>query len=106
MAVNARNQEASVKSSLRSEFRYESGHHGKLWLEIPQLYLRPSRLRRLAAELVRELAAHGVEAGCGPLVEGALLSFPQQTQQKEFHPAYHLTDDQRQAVDAQGRAAS
>src|SRR5579883_397721 len=55
-------------------FRYESGHHGDLWLEIPRLYLRPSLLRPFAAELARRLAPHGVEAVCGPLVEGALLA--------------------------------
>jgi len=58
----------------RGHFRYESGHHGELWLEIPRLYLRPARLRRFAEELVRRLAPHGVEAVCGPLVEGALLA--------------------------------
>ena len=58
----------------KGHFRYESGHHGDLWLEIPRLYLRPDRLRRFAAALARQLAAHGVEAVCGPLIEGALLA--------------------------------
>ena len=55
-------------------FRFESGHHGDLWLEIARLYLRPNRLRRFAAALAQRLAAHGVEAVCGPLVEGAFLA--------------------------------
>src|SRR5262249_28048212 len=55
-------------------FRYESGHHGDLWLEIPRLYLRPRRLRRFAVELARRLAPHGIQAVCGPLIEGALLA--------------------------------
>jgi orotate phosphoribosyltransferase len=55
-------------------FQFESGHHGDLWLEIARLYLRPARLRRFAAELARRLAAHGIEAVCGPLVEGAFLA--------------------------------
>jgi orotate phosphoribosyltransferase len=58
----------------RGHFRFESGHHGDLWLEVPRLYLRPARLRPLATELARRLAAHRVEAVCGPLVEGALLA--------------------------------
>jgi len=64
----------SLLSARRGHFRYESGHHGDLWLEIPRLYLRPGRVRPLAAALARRLAAHGVEAVCGPLVEGALLA--------------------------------
>ncbi len=55
-------------------FRYESGHHGDLWLEIARLYLSPSRLRPLAAELARQLSVYHVEMVCGPLVEGALLA--------------------------------
>src|SRR5262245_50670022 len=58
----------------KGHFRYESGHHGDLWLEIPRMYLRPDRLRPLAAGLARRLAGYGVEAVCGPLVEGALLA--------------------------------
>jgi orotate phosphoribosyltransferase len=64
----------SVLAPRKGHFRLESGHHGDLWLEIPRLYLRPARLRRAAAELARRLARHGVEAVCGPLVEGALLA--------------------------------
>jgi orotate phosphoribosyltransferase len=58
----------------KGHFRFESGHHGDLWLEIPPAYLHPSRIRRRAAELARMLAAHQVEAVCGPLVEGAFLA--------------------------------
>jgi orotate phosphoribosyltransferase len=41
---------------------------------VPRLYLRPRRLRPFAAALARRFAPHGVEAVCGPLVEGALLA--------------------------------
>ena len=58
----------------RGHFRYESGHHGDLWLEIPRLYRRPTVLRPFAAALAVRLARHGVEAVCGPLIEGALLA--------------------------------
>jgi eukaryotic-like serine/threonine-protein kinase len=58
----------------RGHFRFESGHHGDLWLEIPRLYLRPGRLRPFAVELARRLGAHRIEAVCGPLVEGAFLA--------------------------------
>jgi len=58
----------------RGHFRFESGHHGDLWLEVPRAFLNPVRLRRYAAELARLLGSHRVEAVCGPLVEGAFLA--------------------------------
>ena len=58
----------------KGHFRFESGHHGDLWLEIPQAYVQPNRLRRFAVDLARLLAAHEIEAVCGPLVEGAFLA--------------------------------
>jgi orotate phosphoribosyltransferase len=58
----------------RGHFRFESGHHGDLWLDLPRLYLHPRRLRPFASELARRLARHGVNAVCGPLVEGAFLA--------------------------------
>jgi orotate phosphoribosyltransferase len=58
----------------KGHFRFESGHHGDLWLEIPQAYVQPNRLRRFAVDLARLLAAHQIEAVCGPLVEGAFLA--------------------------------
>jgi orotate phosphoribosyltransferase len=64
----------SLLAPRKGHFRLESGHHGDLWLEIPSLYVRPRDLRRFVAELARRLAAHGVEAVCGPLVEGAFLA--------------------------------
>jgi len=72
-----RNFEAEVLdlfAAHKGHFRFESGHHGDLWLDIPPAYLRPQRLRLFAAELARQIAAHDVEAVCGPLVEGALLA--------------------------------
>src|SRR5260370_6268326 len=58
----------------KGHFRFESGHHGDLWLEIPSAYIRPNRLRPHAARLARMLDVHQVEAVCGPMVEGALLA--------------------------------
>jgi orotate phosphoribosyltransferase len=72
-----RNFEAEVPdlfAARKGHFRFESGHHGDLWLDIPPVYLRPQRLRPFAAELAGLLAAHDVEAVCGPLIEGALLA--------------------------------
>jgi len=58
----------------KGHFRFESGHHGDLWLEIAPAYINPKRLRLYAAELARLLSAHAIEAVCGPMVEGAFLA--------------------------------
>ena len=58
----------------KGHFRFESGHHGDLWLELDALFLRPQRLGRFAEELARRLSAHRVDAVCGPLVGGAFLA--------------------------------
>lgn len=55
-------------------FRLESGHHGDLWLDLELLFLRPERVTPLAAELARRITGHGVQAVCGPLVEGAFVA--------------------------------
>jgi orotate phosphoribosyltransferase len=61
-------------SARRGHFKFESGHHGDLWLEIPLAYVDPNRLRPYASRLARMLDGHRVDAVCGPLVEGALLA--------------------------------
>jgi ribosomal protein S18 acetylase RimI-like enzyme/orotate phosphoribosyltransferase len=55
-------------------FRFESGHHGELWLELEALFLRPELVTPLAAALAARMARHRVEAVCGPLVEGAFVA--------------------------------
>jgi orotate phosphoribosyltransferase len=55
-------------------FLFESGHHGNLWMDLEALFLDPSRIEPLAAELSGRLAKHNAEVICGPLVEGAFLA--------------------------------
>src|SRR5215203_1484871 len=55
-------------------FRLESGHHGDLWLDLDELFLRPAALRPFVAELARRLAAHAVDVVCGPLTGGAFVA--------------------------------
>ena len=51
----------------------ESGHHGDLWLDFELLRLRPRLVQPAAVELAERLSVHGVDAVCGPLVEGAFV---------------------------------
>lgn len=55
-------------------FRYESGHHSDTWLDLELLSLHPRALRPFVAEIASRLEPLGVEAICGPLVEGAFVS--------------------------------
>ncbi len=64
----------SLLAMRKGHFRLESGHHSDLWLDLELLCLRPERVQRLAVELARRLAGHGVEVVCGPLVEGAFVA--------------------------------
>jgi orotate phosphoribosyltransferase len=58
----------------RGHFLLESGHHGELWLDLDRLFLRPDALRPFVKELAERLAAHNIEAVCGPLTGGAFVA--------------------------------
>jgi orotate phosphoribosyltransferase len=58
----------------RGHFRYESGYHGEIWLELDKLFLNPIRIAPLAHDLAARLAPSAIEAVVGPLVGGALLA--------------------------------
>jgi len=61
-------------SATRGHFRYESGHHGDLWLDLDSLFLDAARMRGWAAALARQTAGLGAEVVCGPLTGGAFLA--------------------------------
>ncbi|MDZ4287234.1 MAG: hypothetical protein U0984_04710 [Prosthecobacter sp.] len=65
---------ASLFAARSGHFRFESGHHGDLWLDLELLYLHPRRIRPLAIELAGRLAPYDIEVVCGPLVEGAFVA--------------------------------
>jgi orotate phosphoribosyltransferase len=51
----------SLSPKRKGHFRLESGHHSDLWLDLELLCLRPKRVSRLAVELAKRLARHGIE---------------------------------------------
>ena len=55
-------------------FRYESGYHSDLWLDLDLLFLRPLVIQPFAAELANKLVRYKLDAICGPLVGGALIA--------------------------------
>jgi orotate phosphoribosyltransferase len=58
----------------RGHFRYESGYHGEIWLDLDRLFLNPIRIAPQARDLASRLAPNAIEAIVGPLVGGALLA--------------------------------
>ena len=92
----------------KGHFRFESGHHGDLWLEIPPAYVHPKRLRRYAIELAKLLSPHRIEAVCGPLVEGAFIAqMVAEEMDVEFYFAEQFTRDYEAAYQGfRGRAPS
>ena len=62
-------------SARTGHFRYESGHHGNLWLDLNALWSRPALLRPALFELGRRLAGHGIAGVCGPQTGGAFVAY-------------------------------
>ena len=58
----------------KGHYRFESGHHGELWLDLELLCLHPDKIQRLAEQLAARLFPYDVELVCGPLVEGAFVA--------------------------------
>ena len=64
----------SLLSPRKGHFSLESGHHGDLWIDLETLCQHPNVIRPFADALAAQLAAHHVEAVCGPLNEGAFVA--------------------------------
>jgi orotate phosphoribosyltransferase len=58
----------------RGHFRYESGYHGEIWLDLDTLFLKPRALTPFVQELAARLARRDVEVVAGPLTGGAFLA--------------------------------
>jgi orotate phosphoribosyltransferase len=58
----------------RGHFRYESGHHGDLWLDLDSLFVDARRMRDWAAALAQRAASCRPEIVCGPLTGGAFVA--------------------------------
>ena len=58
----------------RGHFRFESGYHGEIWLDLDLLFASPRRIAPFVHELSDRLSGHDVEAVVGPLIGGAFLA--------------------------------
>jgi orotate phosphoribosyltransferase len=80
-SMTTRNNKMDMQTDLlqllvarRGHFKLESGHHGNLWLDLDQLFLRPAALQPFARQLADRLAQYRLNAVCGPLVGGAFIA--------------------------------
>jgi orotate phosphoribosyltransferase len=60
--------------AMRGHFRYESGHHGDLWLDLDTLFIDAQRMRDWAKALAYRAAVCRPEVICGPLTGGAFVA--------------------------------
>jgi len=60
----------------RGHFQMESGYHSESWFDLNRLFRPENRaqLEPFTAELARRLAAHRIDAVCGPMTGGAKLA--------------------------------
>jgi orotate phosphoribosyltransferase len=58
----------------RGHFRYESGHHGDLWLDLERLFIDPQRMGGWVKALAQQAAACRPDVICGPLTGGAFVA--------------------------------
>src|SRR5688572_23342624 len=58
----------------RGHFRMESGLHSAVWFDLDHLFVDPTTIDPLIAELAAKLGPYRVDSVCGPLVGGAFVA--------------------------------
>ena len=94
----------------------ESGYHSERWFELDRVLAQRERLQPFVSALAQRIAAHQIDAVCGPMTGGALLAeqiaseigtdylfterfAPPPTEATDFFPVrYTLPADQRERV--------
>ena len=61
-------------SAMRGHFRYESGHHGDLWLNLDELFLDARSMRSWVSALAQQAIVCRPQFVCGPLTGGAFVA--------------------------------
>lgn len=59
----------------RGHFAFESGHHGRLWLDLDLLLADPARIAGACRTLAELLRPDRPEVVCGPMSGGALVAY-------------------------------
>ncbi len=58
----------------RGHFRYESGHHGDIWLDLERLFVSAKRMETWVQHLAEQAISCRPEVTCGPLTGGAFVA--------------------------------
>jgi orotate phosphoribosyltransferase len=74
VSFSMRDEVISLLDGRQGHFLLESGYHGEWWFRLDPLFDDPLRLHPFVTELAGRLAAHGVDAVCGPMTGGAKLA--------------------------------
>ncbi len=61
-------------SAARGHFRYESGHHGDLWLDLDRLFVEARSMQAWVSALAAHSAALAPQVVCGALSGGAFVA--------------------------------
>jgi len=64
----------NLMSSRYGHFRFVSGDHGDIWLDLDSLFRRPSALAPFVSALAERLDGYRVDVVCGPLTGGGFLA--------------------------------
>ena len=65
---------SALLSGRRGHFQMESGYHSEQWFDLDALFADRERLQPFVCELAHRLAAHRIDAVCGPMTGGAKLA--------------------------------
>ncbi|MEO6246374.1 MAG: hypothetical protein ABIQ12_13145 [Opitutaceae bacterium] len=68
------NELIALLAGRSGHFQMESGYHSERWFDLDHVLAQRERLRPFVAELARRLAAHRIDAVCGPMTGGALIA--------------------------------
>ena len=63
-----------IVAARRGHFRLESGHHGRLWLDLDALFADSRQIEPFVTALATALRPYEVSTVCGPLLGGAFLA--------------------------------
>jgi orotate phosphoribosyltransferase len=90
---------SKLLAARHGHFRFESGYHGNLWLDLEPMFLRPRLVRPLAERLSERLAGYNIAAVCGPLSGGAFIAEMVATAlDVEFYFTEPVLDPQRDGI--------
>ncbi len=89
----------NLLSAREGHFRYESGYHAGLWLDLDPLFLHPRALQPFIAQLAHQLVPYKPDAICGPITGGAFIALGvAEVLDLEFYPTERRVNPQHDGL--------